>query len=311
MLDFGPKRRVETKMKLFSKSGGGFESLALAALAALASLAASALLASSPALAASADGLAERWRIGVAPHTSARVIVEQYQPVRAALEKGLGGKAEIVTAPDFTEFVRRALAGDYDVAITTGHQAQMLAADKGWIPLVTYKADFRSVIVSAAGSPKIERPSQLDGRPVAGLGASSLVTIWGMHWIQDAGAKPEMRFVSAADSEARMIVAGEAVAGLMSQANFDKLPEDIRSKLRVDVSSPPMAGRVYLLSPSRADKAKAVLGVLESFSATPDAAAYFEANRLGGYRRVDPEELGAMDRYADEVRAELSKGASK
>ena len=33
---------------------------------------------------------------------------------------------EIVTAPDFTEFARRAMAQDYDIAITTGHQARLL-----------------------------------------------------------------------------------------------------------------------------------------------------------------------------------------
>ena len=30
------------------------------------------------------------FRIGVAPHTSARLILQQYQPLRASLEKGLG-----------------------------------------------------------------------------------------------------------------------------------------------------------------------------------------------------------------------------
>ena len=30
------------------------------------------------------------FRVGVAPHTSARLIVQQYQPLRASLEKSLG-----------------------------------------------------------------------------------------------------------------------------------------------------------------------------------------------------------------------------
>ena len=62
-------------------------------------------------------------RIGVAPHSSARVILQMYQPLRDFLAERLGQPVEIVTAPDFTEFARRALAGNYDVAITTGHQA--------------------------------------------------------------------------------------------------------------------------------------------------------------------------------------------
>lgn len=42
--------------------------------------------------------------IGVAPHTSARVILEMYQPLRQYLEKALGKPVEIVTAQDFDTF---------------------------------------------------------------------------------------------------------------------------------------------------------------------------------------------------------------
>ena len=54
-------------------------------------------------MAAASDSLT----IGVAPHTSARVILEMYQPLRIYLEKVLGRTVEIVTAPDFDTFARR------------------------------------------------------------------------------------------------------------------------------------------------------------------------------------------------------------
>ena len=57
------------------------------------------------------------FRIGVAPHSSARVIVGMYQPLRAHLEKVLSLPVEIITAPDFTEFARRAANQQYDIAI--------------------------------------------------------------------------------------------------------------------------------------------------------------------------------------------------
>ena len=48
--------------------------------------------------------------IGVAPHTSARVILEMYQPLRVYMEKALGMPVEVATAPDFDTFARRGLA---------------------------------------------------------------------------------------------------------------------------------------------------------------------------------------------------------
>lgn len=77
------------------------------------------------------------FRIGVAPHSSARVIIEMYQPLRLHLEQALHLPVEIVTAPDFTEFARRAMAQQYDIAITTGHQARLLQTDAGYLPLLT------------------------------------------------------------------------------------------------------------------------------------------------------------------------------
>lgn len=85
------------------------------------------------------------FRVGVAPHTSARLILQQYQPLRASLEKGLGQPVEIATAPDFTDFARRALRGEYDLAITTGHQALLLRDDAHYLPLVTYRAPFQAL----------------------------------------------------------------------------------------------------------------------------------------------------------------------
>jgi phosphonate transport system substrate-binding protein len=93
------------------------------------------------------------FKIGVAPHTSARVILEMYQPLRQQMEKALGVPVEIVTAPDFTEYARRLLQQEYDMAITTGHQARLAQTDAGYTPLTTYSADFRAVALVQGNSP--------------------------------------------------------------------------------------------------------------------------------------------------------------
>lgn len=105
-----------------------------------------------PALCLAAAAPASSFRIGVAPHSSARVIIEMYQPLRQYLEQILQRPVEIVTAPDFTEFARRGMAQGYDIAITTGHQARLLQTDALYLPLLTYQADFKAVALVAAES---------------------------------------------------------------------------------------------------------------------------------------------------------------
>ncbi|WP_018227864.1 PhnD/SsuA/transferrin family substrate-binding protein [Methyloversatilis universalis] len=248
-------------------------------------------------------------RIGVAPHTSSRVIIEMYQPLRLHLQKALGVPASIMTAPDFTEFARRAINLEYDLVITTGHQAELLKSDARYRPLLTYKAPFRAVMVTAAGS-KARSARDLTGQPVAGLSPSSLVTLWGLHWMADNGATgTQVRFVSAADSVAQLLLNGEVAAGTMSLANFQGLTPEVQAQLRFLSESPALAGRVYLLSPSESARAAAIDAALWSFADSQAGRDYFVRYKLEGYRKLGPGELEVMAPYAAEVREQLKKSA--
>lgn len=244
--------------------------------------------------------------VGVAPHTSARIILEMYQPLRLFLEKDLGRPVEVVTAPDFDTFARRALAGEYDLAITTGQQARLLQLDVGYLPLLTYQADFKSVVLVAANGPIRTIKDLKRGGTVLGLSPTSQVTLWGQHWLADNGlSKVPVKYVSASDSVAQLVIAGEAVAGFTSLANYQKLSPETQANLRIFAESRPMLGRVYLLNSRHKADLKRIDKALWSFAATPEAQQYFIANKLNGYRKIKPAELKAMNEFANEVRNSL------
>lgn len=245
--------------------------------------------------------------LGIAPHTSARVIMEMYQPLRRTLEKQLGQPVEVQTAPDFTEFARRALNQDYDLAVTTGHQARLYQTDAGYLPMVTYKAEFKAVALVDRKGP-VKNVSDLKGTTVLGLSQTSLVTLWGLHWLkqQKLADSTTVRYVSAADSVSRQVLAGEASVAFTSLANYQKLPVDQRDQLRILAESDAMAGRVYMLNKRWASKQSVVDKALWAFAASPEGEAYFAQNQLEGYRKLRPRELDAMDPYANETRQLIS-----
>ncbi|HZX33208.1 MAG TPA: phosphate/phosphite/phosphonate ABC transporter substrate-binding protein [Rhodocyclaceae bacterium] len=258
-----------------------------------------------------ADGLAQTpgtpFRIGVAPHTSTRVIVEMYQPLRLFLEKTLGRPVEIVTAADFTEFARRAVQQQYDLAITTGHQVRMLESDSGYLPLLTYKAEFKAVALVEASS-RFREPKDLAGTPAIGLSPASLVTIWGQHWLlRNSVPGVTIRFVSASDSVAQLLLAGEGSVGFTSLANYQSLAPAVQGRLRILAESLPMAGRVYALNRRNAAQKEKISAALWAFAETDEAKQYFSKYRLEGYRRLEPRELIAMEPYANEVRQALKR----
>jgi phosphonate transport system substrate-binding protein len=251
---------------------------------------------------------ATAFRIGVAPHTSARVIIEMYQPLRLYLEKSLGRPVEIVTASDFTEFARRGMQQQYDLAITTGHQARLLETDAGYLPLLTYKADFKAVVLVASNS-SYQEPRDLANTTVIGLSPSSLVTIWGQHWLfRNSVTGTNMRYVSASDSVAQLVLNGEGSAGMTSLANFQNLQPATRERLRILSESQPLAGRVYLLNKRHLGSKDKINSALWAFSETPEAQQYFNKYKLGGYRKLEARELVEMTPYANEVRQALKQG---
>ena len=240
--------------------------------------------------------------LGIAPHTSARVILEMYQPLRRYLEAALQRPVEVRTAPDFTEFARRALNDEYDLAVTTGHQARLFQSDAGYLPLLTYRADFKAVALVDRKGP-YQDIAALRGSTVLGLSPTSLVTLWGQRWLrlQNLG-DVTIRYVSAADSVSRLVLAGDASLAFTSLANYQKLPPEQREQLRILAESEPMAGRVYVLNRRWVARQKSIEQSLWSFAASPAGLAYLTQNQLDGYRRLRPRELEAMDPYAAEVR---------
>jgi phosphonate transport system substrate-binding protein len=244
------------------------------------------------------------FRIGVAPHTSARVILEMYQPLRVQLEKALGTPVDIATAPDFTEFAKRMLRQEYDLAITTGHQARLAQTDADYIPLLTYSAEFRAVALVAGGSP-YKTAKDLKGKSVLGLSPTSLVTLWGQHWLKQGGNADPLRYISASDSVARLVLSGEAAAGFTSLANYQSLSRELQAQMRFLVISPPLAGRVYMLNKRRSDRKAQLDTALDAFASSPEGKAYFEKYKLEGFRKLKSKELEQMDPYAKEVRATL------
>jgi phosphonate transport system substrate-binding protein len=246
----------------------------------------------------------ETFRLGIAPHTSARVILEMYQPLREHLEKALGMPVEVVTAPDFTEFARRMLHQDYDLAVTTGHQARLAETDANYIPLLTYSAEFKAVALVAEKGP-IKTAADLKDKSVLGLSPTSLVTLWGQHWMRKNGLNQPLRYVSASDSVANIVLEGQAAAGFTSMANYQSLPPEVQAQLRLLVVSEPMAGRVYVLNSSQLSRKSTIDAALESFSQSADGKAYFAKYKLNGYRKLLPRELSAMDPFAAETRQSL------
>ncbi|MGD9888296.1 MAG: phosphate/phosphite/phosphonate ABC transporter substrate-binding protein [Halothiobacillaceae bacterium] len=247
--------------------------------------------------------------IGVAPHTSARSLFSTYQSLRLYLQDSLQRDVRVVTAPSFVEFLNRALEGRYDIVFTEGHQARLLEQDAGFLPLVTYQAEYRVLWIKAANNASIHRLEDLNGKKVLSLGQGSLTALWSTQKLRERGVVPaKIGYVNASDSVVELILAGRAQAAALSQSSFERLTPNVRQKLHVLEVSPPCLGRVFMLNPRLADEYASIRQMFFAFAHSEAAQAYFQSNQLGGYREVEPAELELMETYTqllrDSIKAE-------
>jgi len=110
-------------------------------------------------------------RFGVFPFQSPKIIVEMYAPLAAFLEKSLGKKIQLLSAPDARSFLIRAKGGEYDLMLS--------------VPVLLYKLQPAGYRVIARGEPSfyggvivrndsaITTIDQLKGKKVAAIGEHS------------------------------------------------------------------------------------------------------------------------------------------
>lgn len=245
--------------------------------------------------------------IGMVPVSNAQVLFESYNPLRLFLQTHLQREVRFVTAPDFAEFMRRALAGRYDIAICAGHQARLLQVDAGFLPLVTYQSSFQVYWVKAANNPAIARLEDLNGKKILDLGETSLAGIWSKQQLAQRGVVPaHVGSISSTDSIAEWIVSGKVDAGVLSTIGVAQLNENLQEKIQIFECSPVFMTRTYMLNPRLSGELEAIRAVLDAFALTDEGKAHFQHSKLLGFRDIDPAELAAMEPYARALRVQLS-----
>jgi phosphonate transport system substrate-binding protein len=231
--------------------------------------------------------------IGIAPHSSARIILESHASLRSFLETRFGKPVEIVTAPNFSEFARRSLQGQYDLLITSPHLALMAQEHAGYTPIMTYTQGLETVLVSLNETLPEKRPLA-----VFGLDPISFVTLTGLEELKLRGLITEknanVSYASASDSTALAVIQGKADIAIMSWPNYTKLNDEIKKQVAISWRSAPEPSRIYLMKPSKGIDAQAWQQAIEAFTTSPEGIAHLENNKLKAFRKLNNGELNSV-----------------
>jgi phosphonate transport system substrate-binding protein len=241
-------------------------------------------------------------KLGIMPFNSTLTLIRVHQPLATHLEQALGRKIQILGSTDYFTHVNQLLNGDFDLAITGPHFAVM-AAERGYQPLVRYAADLRPSFVVRDDS-TIRTAADLRGKRLGMPHRLAIISSSGVKWLDEHGLRihQDYRTVEFGSHGAAIaaVAAGEVDAALSANTAWGQVPESVRAKTRLlplDIRMP----HVMTLAHSRLPKAdiERVRQALHSFGDTPAGQAFFRETGYQGYAEITKADLEKLRPFID------------
>lgn len=246
--------------------------------------------------------------IGIAPHSSTRVILETHQDLRVFFEKYFQRPVQIVTAKSFSEFAQRSNQGDYyDLILTSPNLALLAQKYGGYTPLLTYTKGLTSVII--AKDKDILKNKKYPFK-VIGLDPVSFATLTAEEWLESQGLyegkEINFTYTSASDSAATILLNNQADMSIISLPNYLKLSDEMKNSISLIYQSSPKPSRIYLAKTTNGITLEEWKKALDAFSKSPEGLAHLEVTKLEGFRETKTDELDNLDRISAKTLQRLS-----
>lgn len=239
--------------------------------------------------------------VGFVPAFNTERMVATFEPFVDYLASSMGIALRMETAPDLKEFSRRTNEEKrYDFLFTAPHFYLAAERKAGYRAIARVKgADIRVVLVVRQDSP-INAASDLRGKQIASLEASSLVTILGRAKIRSLGFNPsaDVTFVETPNMDASLqaVLRKRTDAALLVETFFkERLQPEIRGQLRGVMETDPAPTMPISIS-SHTDPALAerLVAVLLAMPDTADGSQLLKKIAWPGFVRATPSDYGAM-----------------
>lgn len=240
--------------------------------------------------------------MAVHPYNSTLALLSTHRPLTQYLGKALGREIEFYTAPDFDTYLNSLLAGEYDLAIAPPHFA-VLAMQKNYEPLYTYKASLEPILAVRADGP-LQGAADLRGKKIAMADPTAFIRIAMVKWLEDNGlqAGRDYQIVEKKTHGAALagVALGEADAGLATTTTLRQVPAEIRQQLR-PISSGMQLPHVITMAHRRLGDAEIlrIRKLLLAFPAAAEGREFFAQMGVGGYDPLDANDLRVLQPFVD------------
>ncbi|XPV69823.1 MAG: PhnD/SsuA/transferrin family substrate-binding protein [Halarcobacter sp.] len=249
-------------------------------------------------------------KIGIAPHSSTRVILQSHQDLKLFLENYFKRPVHILTAKNFSEFTKRSNMGTYyDLILTSPNLAVLSQKLGGYTPIMTYKKGLSTILLA---TDKNILKSKETPFHVIGLDPVSFPTLDAQDWLAkkgfEDGEKIKYTYTSATDSSISILLNNNADMIIMSLPNYIKLiTKKNKDLVHVIYQSEPKPSRIYLAKDINDITLEDWETALDAFSKSLEGKRHLEITKLEGFKKIEEKDLDDLDPMVDKTMKRLYK----
>lgn len=239
--------------------------------------------------------------LGVFPYISRGQLVEYHNALKLYLEKQLHRPVELVTAPNFNDFVTRTQRGDYDLVLTAPHMARIAETRAGYLRLVKSGHEVTGIFLARKDS-NIRKISDLKGKTLMIAQPISVIYQMAEARLRDAGLTPGVD-VTIVDSPTHnnslyAPMRRETDASVTGTLLWGNAEPEVRAHL-VEIGQTHSVPGFVILANRRLPSGlvNQVQSSLLDFGKTPQGKVYFNTTGLKQFLKVDDKTMKQLDPY--------------
>lgn len=239
--------------------------------------------------------------LGLFPYVSRGQLMALHTPLKAYLEEQLQRPVEMITAPNFAEFMTRTQKGEYDLILTAPHLGRLAETRDGYIRVAKTGHHVFGVFLTRKDS-DIHSLADLKGKTIMMAQPISIVYLLGVEELRQNGLVPgkDITVIGSLTHNNALYAPArhESDASVTGFVLWDKADPEVRAKLREIGKTPGVPG--FMLMANRrlpAELIKRIQTAVLGFDKTIEGKAYFSATEFKHFANIDDKSMRQLDPY--------------
>lgn len=238
---------------------------------------------------------------GVFPYVSRGQLMEYHTPLKLYLEQQLQRPVDLVTAPNFAEFVARTQRGEYDLVLTAPHLGRLAETRGDYVRVAKTGHQVYGVFLTRKDS-GIHRLADLKGKTIMMAQPISIVYQMGVEELRKNGLEPgkDVTIVGSLTHNNALYapLRHESDASVTGLVLWNNAEPDVRAGL-VEIGKTPGVPGFMLMAHKRLTTAqlKRIQAAVFSFQKTKEGKAYLAATEFKQFEKIDDKSMKRLDPY--------------